>query len=68
MNVVVIVFIAIRARMGHVAIILNPPPRVEDVEVPSRELIFVLDTSGSMRGFPIEKAKEVMNRAIDSML
>jgi hypothetical protein len=52
---------------GHVAIILNPPPRVEDVEVPSRELIFVLDTSGSMRGFPIEKAKEVMNRAIDSM-
>ena len=34
---------------------------------PARELVFVLDTSGSMSGFPIEKAKAVMTRAIDSM-
>ena len=52
---------------GHIAIILNPPPRVEDVDVPARELVFVLDTSGSMRGFPIEKAKAVMTKAIDAM-
>ena len=52
---------------GHLALILNPPARVEDVDVPARELVFVLDTSGSMRGFPLEKAKAVMTRAIDSM-
>ena len=52
---------------GHLALILHPPSRVEDADVPARELIFVLDTSGSMRGFPIEKAKAVMTRAIDSM-
>ena len=52
---------------GHIAVILNPPDRVEDSSVPARELVFVLDTSGSMRGFPIEKAKAVMTRAIDSM-
>jgi len=52
---------------GHLAVILNPPDRVDESDVPSRELVFVLDTSGSMRGFPIEKAKEVMTRAIDAM-
>jgi hypothetical protein len=52
---------------GHLALILNPPARVDDVDVPARELVFVLDTSGSMSGFPIEKAKAVMTRAIDSM-
>lgn len=52
---------------GYLAVILNPPDRVEDADVPARELVFVLDTSGSMSGFPIEKAKAVMTRAIDSM-
>ena len=52
---------------GYLAVILNPPPRVEDAEIPARELIFVLDTSGSMNGFPIEKAKAVMAQAIDGM-
>src|SRR5947199_7150305 len=32
-----------------------------------RELIFVFDTSGSMNGMPIEKAKEVMAKSIDAM-
>jgi hypothetical protein len=48
-------------------LMLQPPARVVPEHVPPRELIFVLDTSGSMSGFPIEKAKAVMTRAIDAM-
>jgi Ca-activated chloride channel family protein len=29
--------------------------------------VFVLDTSGSMEGFPIEKAKETMKLALDNL-
>jgi len=32
-----------------------------------KELVFVLDTSGSMSGFPIEKAKETMKLALNSL-
>jgi Ca-activated chloride channel family protein len=32
-----------------------------------KELVFVLDTSGSMSGFPIEKAKETMRYALASL-
>jgi hypothetical protein len=52
---------------GYVAVVLDPPARVAQDDVPPRELIFVLDTSGSMNGFPIEKAKEVMTKAIAGM-
>jgi Ca-activated chloride channel family protein len=48
-------------------LILQPPRRVVPEQLVSRELIFVLDTSGSMRGFPIAKAKEVMSKLIDTM-
>jgi len=49
------------------ALLLQPPQRVVPEQLVARELIFVLDTSGSMSGFPIEKAKEVMARLIDTM-
>jgi len=52
---------------NFITLILNPPDRVEDADVRPRELIFVMDTSGSMSGFPIEKSKQVMRKAIDSM-
>ncbi len=51
----------------YFTLILQPPKRVIPDQVVNRELIFVLDTSGSMRGFPIDKAKDVMMRAIDAM-
>ena len=52
---------------GFLTLILQPPDRVTDFQARSRELVFVMDTSGSMRGFPIEKSKAVMRRAIDAM-
>lgn len=48
-------------------LIVQPPDRVTDEQAVPRELIFVLDTSGSMSGLPIEKAKQVMSRAIDTL-
>ena len=49
------------------ALVLHPPQRVVPRELVPRELIFVLDVSGSMNGFPIEKSKAVMQEMIDSM-
>ena len=39
----------------------------ELADVTPKELVFVLDTSGSMEGFPIEKAKETMKLALDGL-
>ena len=55
------------AANGYFTFILQPPDRVKDEDANPRELIFVLDTSGSMSGFPIETAKKVMKRAIEHM-
>jgi hypothetical protein len=52
---------------GFFTLMLQPPARVNDEDVRARELIFVLDCSGSMSDFPIEKAKDVMLLAIDTM-
>src|SRR4029079_15270115 len=52
---------------GFFTLILQPPERVTAEDVTPKELVFVLDTSGSMNGFPIEKAKETMKLALDSL-
>lgn len=55
------------SRGGFFTLILQPPERVTLAEVTPKELVFVLDTSGSMSGFPIEKAKETMKLALESL-
>ena len=55
------------ARGGFITLILQPPERVVAEDVMPKELVFVLDTSGSMSGFPIEKAKETMKLALDGL-
>ncbi|HEV7644606.1 MAG TPA: VIT domain-containing protein [Pyrinomonadaceae bacterium] len=54
-------------RGGYFTMILQPPDRVEAKDVTPKEIVFVLDTSGSMEGFPIEKAKESMKMALDGL-
>jgi Ca-activated chloride channel family protein len=54
-------------RGGFFTLVLQPPRRVQPRQAVPRELVFVLDTSGSMRGFPIDKAKEVIARMIDGL-
>ncbi|HVF42506.1 MAG TPA: VIT domain-containing protein [Pyrinomonadaceae bacterium] len=54
-------------RGGYFTFILQPPERVTVEDVTPKELVFVLDTSGSMSGFPIEKAKETMKLALEGL-
>jgi Ca-activated chloride channel homolog len=51
-------------RGGFFTLVVQPPERPRVEEVTPKELVFVLDTSGSMSGFPIEKAKETMRLAL----
>ena len=55
------------AKGGFFSMILQPPARVAADEITPKELVFVLDTSGSMSGFPIEKAKETMKLALQGL-
>jgi hypothetical protein len=55
-------------RGGFFTLILQPPDRIMSDERTPKEIVFVLDTSGSMSGFPIEKAKEVVKYIKDSKL
>jgi len=52
---------------GYFTMILQPPARLPESDIQPKELVFVLDTSGSMMGFPIEQAKQVINRALDEL-
>jgi Ca-activated chloride channel family protein len=54
-------------RGGYFTLFLQPPDKVNAADITPKELVFVLDTSGSMSGFPIEKAKETMRLALDSL-
>ncbi len=47
---------------GCLRVVVAPPAHVESTEIGRRELVFALDTSGSMRGVPIEKGKAVVAR------
>jgi uncharacterized protein YegL len=52
---------------GYFTLILQPPDTVRPQDATPKEIVFVLDTSGSMNGFPIEKAKEAMRFALDGL-
>jgi Ca-activated chloride channel family protein len=54
-------------RGGFFTLILQPPDRVAAEEVAPRELVYVIDTSGSMQGYPLEKAKETMDLAFEAL-
>ncbi|HSP41482.1 MAG TPA: VIT domain-containing protein, partial [Luteolibacter sp.] len=54
-------------RGNFFSMVIQPPARVKQEQVVPRELVFVLDTSGSMGGFPMETSKAMMRRAIESL-
>ncbi len=39
---------------------VQPPKRVTPADIPGREYVFVVDVSGSMSGFPLDTAKELL--------
>ncbi|MEJ7848168.1 MAG: TonB family protein [Pyrinomonadaceae bacterium] len=55
------------ARGGFFTLMLQPPDKIATEDRTPKEIVFVLDTSGSMSGFPIEKAKEAMKLSLDGL-
>ncbi len=52
---------------GYLAVIMIPPKRVTPKQIAPRELIFIVDRSGSQSGRPLEKCKETMRYVIERM-
>ncbi|MFQ6093196.1 MAG: VIT domain-containing protein, partial [bacterium] len=52
---------------GYFLFILQPKMAYADEEITPKEMVFVVDNSGSMRGEPIAKAKEAMRHCIRNM-
>ncbi len=48
-------------------LMVQPPKRVEPAQIPPREYLFVLDVSGSMRGFPLDTAKALMTQLVSGL-
>jgi len=51
-------------RGGTFALLLQPPKDMQNLPRVGREMVFVLDCSGSMDGEPLAKAKEAMRRCL----
>ena len=45
----------------------QPPARVKPDEIPPREYVFVVDVSGSMEGFPLATAKQLLTDLIGGL-
>ncbi|WP_269581357.1 VIT and vWA domain-containing protein [Roseibium sp. Sym1] len=54
-------------RGGFFSMLIEPPQLPADDSIGRRELVFVLDTSGSMSGEPIEASKAFMEAAIKGL-
>ncbi|WP_281858290.1 VIT and vWA domain-containing protein [Litoreibacter halocynthiae] len=54
-------------RGGFVSLMIEPPAVPDAATITPRELVFVLDTSGSMRGQPMEASKRFMDAALRGM-
>ncbi|NNE66566.1 MAG: VWA domain-containing protein [Pyrinomonadaceae bacterium] len=54
-------------RGGFFTMMLQPPDDMTVEDYTPKEIVFVLDTSGSMGGFPIEKAKEAMKLSLEGL-
>ena len=54
-------------RGGYFTLMLQPPGNLQDLPRSGMEMVFVIDTSGSMNGWPIAKAKSVLKRALRNL-
>ena len=52
------------AKGKYFTLLLQPPEDIKNLPRIPREMVFVMDCSGSMSGRPIEKAKEAVRRAL----
>ncbi|WP_160774739.1 VIT and vWA domain-containing protein [Stappia sediminis] len=54
-------------RGGYYSLLIEPPSLPADEMIARRELVFVLDTSGSMSGKPVETTKTFMRTALKEL-
>ena len=48
-------------------LMMQPPKRVTQANIPAREYIFIVDVSGSMHGFPLEISKKLLKDLIGNL-
>ena len=52
---------------GYFSLWIEPPASPKSKDITAREMVFVLDTSGSMSGQPIDASKAFMRHALNSL-
>lgn len=52
---------------NYFLLVSEPPSRVLPDQIPTRDYFFVIDVSGSMHGFPLNTAKQLMERLLGNM-
>jgi Ca-activated chloride channel family protein len=52
---------------GYFSILIEPPAKPADAQIVQREMVFVLDCSGSMNGQPMEASKAYMRFALKNL-
>ena len=52
---------------GYFTLILQPPAAPPQTQISPKEMVFVIDQTGSQGGWPIAKAKEVMRHCIKNL-
>ncbi len=52
---------------GFFSLILSPPEKFGVEDITPKEIVFLLDVSSSMSGFPIEKAKKAMRLSLENL-
>ncbi len=55
------------AKGNYFTLLLQPPENMKKLPRMPREMVFVMDCSGSMDGKPIEKAREAVKRALKNL-
>ncbi|MDX2169306.1 MAG: VIT domain-containing protein [Deltaproteobacteria bacterium] len=52
---------------GYFSLLIEPPAEVKSADVTPREVVFVLDCSGSMQGLPLDASKAFMRAALQQL-
>ncbi len=52
---------------NYFMLMVQPPEHYEPEEIPPREYIFVLDVSGSMRGYPLDTSKKLIRDLVTGL-
>ena len=52
---------------NYFLLMIQPPRRIEPADVLPREYVFIMDVSGSMRGFPLDVSKRLLTGILDGL-